>query len=152
MKAMRYKIAVLLSLLSLPAMLLVATGGPAAAAPHASSGGAVTSSSLGSFKPTFAGPAATGCATNCSLLSGPVNTPSTAAAASGHQVGAPRQAGKPGTASAMPPPDLRQLHISAAQRRQLDANSPSNPLPSVSCEPLGRAATTSAPRQVAPPP
>ena len=34
MKAMRYKIALVLSLLSLPAMLLVASGGPAAAAPH----------------------------------------------------------------------------------------------------------------------
>ena len=66
MKAMRYKFAVLLSLLSLPAMLLVATGGPAAAAPHHSATGAVTSSSLGSFKPTFAGPAATGCASDCS--------------------------------------------------------------------------------------
>jgi hypothetical protein len=137
MKAMRHKIAVLLSLLSLPAMLLVATGGPAAAAPHGSSGGTVTSSSLGSFKPTFAGPAATGCA-GCHLLSGPVNTPSTAAAASGHQVGSVRQAGKLGTARAMMPPDLRQLHVSAAQQRALGANSPSNPLPSVSCQPLGR--------------
>lgn len=136
MKAMRYKIAVLLSLLSLPAMLLVATGGPAAAVPHHSAAGAVTSSSLGSFKPTFAGPAATGCASNCSLLSGPVSTPSTAAAASGHQLGTSRQAGKSDTARAMPPPDLRLLHISAAQRRGLDANSPSNPLPSVSCVPL----------------
>ena len=77
MKAMRYKIAVLLSLLSLPAMLLVATGGPAAAAPHGSSGGSVTSSSLGSFKPTFTGSAATGCA-GCHLLTGPFVTPSTA--------------------------------------------------------------------------
>jgi hypothetical protein len=81
MKVVRYKIA-LLSLLSLPAMLLVATGGPAAAAPHASAAGAqpgaVTSSSLGTFKPTFAGPAATGCASGCHLLSGPFATPSTA--------------------------------------------------------------------------
>ena len=136
MKAMRYKIALLLSLLSLPAMLLVATGGPAAAAPHRSAAGAVTSSSLGSFKPTFAGPAATGCAATAHLLTGPVNTPSTAAAASGHQVGSVRQAAKRDTAHAMPPPDLRQLHVSAAQRRALDANSPSNPLPSVSCQPL----------------
>src|ERR1700742_2358378 len=135
MKAMRSKIAVLLSLLSLPAMLLVATGGPAAAAPHHSATGAVTSSSLGSSKPPFAGPAATGCASNCSLLSGPVNTPSTAAAASGHQLGPSRQARKSDTARAMPLPDLRQRHISAAQRRQLDASSPSNPLPSVSCAP-----------------
>ena len=60
MKTMRYKIA-LLSLLSLPAMMLVAGGGPAAAAPHMGAAGDVTSSSLGSFKPTFTGPAATGC-------------------------------------------------------------------------------------------
>ena len=49
MKAMRYKIA-LVSLLSLPAMLLVAIGAPAAAAPHGSAAGAqptaVTSSRL----------------------------------------------------------------------------------------------------------
>ena len=140
MKAMRYKFAVLLSLLSLPAMLLVATGGSAAAVPHRSCrcwDAAVTSKSLGSFKPTFAGPAATGCAGNCNLLSGPVNTPSTAAAASGHPVGRCGKPGKTDTAHAMPLPDLRQLHVSAAQRRQLDANSPSNPLPSVSCLPLG---------------
>jgi len=51
MKAMRYKMALLLSLLTLPAMLLVATGGPAAAAPQRSAAAAraaaVTSSSLG---------------------------------------------------------------------------------------------------------
>ncbi len=79
MKAMRFKIALLLSLLSLPAMLLVATGGPAAAAPHHSAASAVTSSSLGSFKPTFTGPAATGCAApGCHLLTGPFRTPSVA--------------------------------------------------------------------------
>jgi hypothetical protein len=61
MKAMRYKIA-MVSLLSLPAMLLVATGEPAAAVLHHRSPGAVTSSSPGSFKPTFTGSAATGCA------------------------------------------------------------------------------------------
>ena len=77
MKAMRYKIAMVLSLLSLPAMLLVASGGPAAAAPHHSAAGAVTSSSLGSFKPTFTGSAATGCA-GCDLMTGPFRTPSTA--------------------------------------------------------------------------
>src|SRR5215468_1848139 len=76
MKAMRHKIA-LLSLLSLPAMLLVAIGGSAAAAPHGSATSAVTSSSLGTFKPTFVGSAATGCA-GCHLLTGPFPTPSTA--------------------------------------------------------------------------
>ena len=81
MKATRYKIA-LVSLLSLPAMLLVAVGGSAAAAPHHSGAvarpQAVTSSSLGSFKPTFAGPAATGCASGCHLLTGPFPTASVA--------------------------------------------------------------------------
>ena len=103
MKAMRYKIA-LLSLLSLPAMLVVATAGSAAAAPQhsaasarpaaATSASSVTSSSLGTFKPTFAGTAATGCAgpPTCSLLTGPLNTPSTAATSQG--AGAPAQAAR----------------------------------------------------------
>src|SRR5690349_22336299 len=137
MKATRYKITLLLSLLSLPAVLLVAAGGPAAAAPQGSAAAgqapAVTSSSLGTFKPTFAGPAATGCRVNCNLLTGPVNTPSTAAAASGHQLGT-RQGD---TARAMPPTDLRNVRLSAAQRRQFAAQVPSFPVPSVSCQPLG---------------
>jgi hypothetical protein len=140
MKGMRYKIA-LLSLLSLPAMLLVATGGPAAAAPQRSAASArtdaVTSSSLGTFKPTFAGPAATGCAVNCSLLSGPLNTPSTAAAASGHQLGTGQGSRALDRAHAMPLPDSRHIHISAAERRLLTRGS-SFPIPSVSCQPLGR--------------
>ncbi len=137
MRTMRYKITLLLSLLSLPGMLLIAGGGSAAAAPQSSAAAArataVTSSSLGTFKPTFAGPAATGCSVNCHLLTGPVNTPSTAAAASGHQLGA-RQGS---TARLMPPADPRNIHLSAAQRRQLAAHSPSFPVPSVSCQPLG---------------
>jgi hypothetical protein len=136
MKATRYNIGVLLSLLSLPVMLLVAIGGPASAASHRSAARAVTSSGLGTYKPTFAGPAATGCAKNCHLLTGPVNTPSTAAAASGHQVGTAGPAGISASGHAMPLPDRRQLHVTAAQRRQLDARNSSQPLPSVSCSPL----------------
>ena len=142
MKAMRYKIA-LLSLLSLPAMLVVATAGSAAAAPQhsaasarpaaATSASSVTSSSLGTFKPTFAGTAATGCAgpPTCSLLTGPLNTPSTAATSQG--AGAPAQA----RAHAMAPPDIRNSDLSAAQRSALKASVPSFPVPSVSCVPLG---------------
>ena len=123
------------SLLALPVALVALSGG-AASARVAAPASTVTSSSLGVFKPTFAGPAATGCAVDCSLLTGPVNTPSTAAAATGPRGGRSRL-GKRTTRNAMPLPDLRQLHVSAAQRRQLDANSPSQPLPSVSCQPLG---------------
>ena len=111
MKRMRYKLVLLLSLLSLPAMLLAATGGPAAAAPQRSAASArtaaVTSSNLGTFKPTFAGPAATGCSVNCSLLTGPVNTPSTAAAARANAANA-QQSGKQDQAHAMPLPDPRR--------------------------------------------
>lgn len=38
----------------------------------------ISSKSLGEFPPTFAGPAATGCASGCSLLTGPFFSPSTA--------------------------------------------------------------------------
>ncbi|MBV9204523.1 MAG: hypothetical protein JO037_03755 [Actinobacteria bacterium] len=134
MKAMRYKIA-LLSLLSLPAMLVVATSGSAAAAPQTGAAvaqsSAVTSSSLGVFKPTFAGPAATGCAgpPNCSLLTGPLSTPSTAATSQGSAAQA--------RAHAMAPPDMRTMPLSAAQRHLITASVPSFPVPSVSCVPLG---------------
>jgi hypothetical protein len=136
MKATRRAIA-LVSLLSLPVMLLVAAGGSAAAAPRvggsAARTNAVSSSSLGTFKPTFAGPAATGCAISCSLLSGPLNTPSVASA----RPGADPAAGAVARAHAMPAPDARQVNLTAAERRRLSTASSSNPLPSVSCVPLG---------------
>jgi hypothetical protein len=126
MKAMRYKIT-LLSLLSVPAMLLVAISGSAAAAPHRSAAGAptaaVTSSSLGSFKPTFVGSAATGCA-GCHLLTGPISTPSTAHLSSqslnAHATSLDR-------ARAMP---LLRPHV------PVHGNAPTVRIPTVSCVPL----------------
>ncbi len=125
----------LLSLLSLPLMLLSAAGGATAATarPAVARPSAVTTSSLGVFKPTFAGTAATGCPIACSLLTGPLNTPSTAAAARGHQ--ATVRSGKLPRPHAMPLPDLRHIRITAAQRRVLSGAS--FPVPSVSCQPLG---------------
>ena len=126
-----------LSVVSLVVGLLVAAGGSAAAGSGArapsQNAAAVTSSSLGTFSPTFAGPAATGCRVDCHLLTGPFNTPSTAAAASGHRLGTGR-ASRP---QVMPPPDLRHVHLSAAQRRRLANATRSFPVPSVSCQPLG---------------
>jgi len=127
MKAMRHKVA-LLSLLSLPAMLLVAIGGSAAAAPHGSAAGAqttaVTSSSLGSFKPTFTGPAATGCASGCHLLTGPFRTPSTAhLSASRTRSGQARSLDR---GRAMPFLRPRVPHV----------NGPVVKVPTVSCQPL----------------
>jgi hypothetical protein len=123
MKAMRYKIALVLSLLSLPAMLVVATGGPVAAAPHHSAASAVTSSSLGSFKPTFTGPAATGCA-GCHLLTGPFRTPSTAHLTASQTRNA--QANSPDRSRAMPLLRPRVPHV----------NGPVVKIPTVSCQPL----------------
>jgi hypothetical protein len=122
MKAMRFKIA-LLALLSLPVMLLVATGGPVAAAPHHSAASAVTSSSLGSFKPTFTGSAATGCASGCHLLTGPFRTPSTAHLTASQTRNA--QARSPDRSGAMPLLRPRVPHV----------NGPAK-IPVVSCQPL----------------
>jgi hypothetical protein len=134
MKVVRYKIA-LLSLLSLPAMLLVATGGPAAAAPHASAAGAqpgaVTSSSLGTFKPTFAGPAATGCASGCHLLAGPFSTPSTAHLSASQAPGGLAKA--PDRPMALP---FRHPGV------PVHGHGPAIRIPTVSCQPLGAGCDT----------
>ena len=104
LKIMRRPVA-LVSLLSLPVVLLSAAGAATAAtgSPTVARSSAVTTSGLGTFKPTFAGTAATGCARACSLLTGPLNTPSTGAAASGHP--ATGQSGAKPRAHAMPLPE-----------------------------------------------
>ena len=131
---------VVLSLLALPVMLLGTSGGAAAGTANTAAARAsgVTTSGLGVFKPTFAGTAATGCTgpPTCSLLSGPVNTPSTAAAAQASPATSQGSGTQP-RAHAMAPPDIRQLNLSAAQRSALKASVPSFPVPSVSCVPLG---------------
>jgi hypothetical protein len=134
LKIMRRPVA-LVSLLSLPVVLLSAAGATAATASHTMArSSAVTTSSLGMFKPTFAGTAATGCARNCSLLTGPLNTPSTAGAAQASPATSQGSGTQP-RAHAMPLPDIRHINLSAAQRRLFTGSS--FPVPSVSCVPLG---------------
>ncbi len=137
-KSLLRKSLVLLSMLALPVGLLATSGGAVATASTAvAHTSAVTTSSLGQFKPTFAGTAATGCTgpPTCSLLSGPINTTSTAAAPA--NAAANQGSGTQARAHAMPLPDIRQLNLSAAQRSALKAAVPSFPVPSVSCVPLG---------------
>ena len=67
------------------------------------------------------------------MLSGPLNTPSTAGVAQGQHAAT----GEVDSTHATPAPDLRHISLSAAAQRRLAALSPSNPLPSVSCVPLG---------------
>jgi hypothetical protein len=128
----------LLSLLSLPLALLSAFGGTAGAATARATGAranAVTTSSLGQFSPTFAGPAATGCPSGCSLLSGPFNTPSTSSSASRSNAAASLRAGaKLSRPRALRAPDPRRNLGISRGRLALTADSA---LPSVSCQPLG---------------
>lgn len=124
--------AMMLSLSAL--LLLIGTlfAVPAATATPAATASSVTSSDLGTFAPTFTGPAAMGCASGCSLLSGPVLSPSTAGVAA-HPASAPAKAASPSGAGAdlMPSPLPRR-----AAHGHISSNAVTA-LPSVSCQPMG---------------
>ena len=128
---MRRRVAVLASL-SLLVALLTAFGGATAATVGATGARAstVTTASLGRFSPTFVGSASTGCAIDCSLLSGPITTSASASVADNAATGAQSRA------HAMVSPNAHPVHLSAAVKRLL-TQGPSFPIPSVSCEPLG---------------
>ena len=129
---MRRRVALLslLSLLSLIVALVVAPVG-ATAAPVTKTvsarTSAVTSSSLGNFKPTFVGPAATGCVSaGCSLLTGPFPSPSTASVSS------------PSHIAADPAAEAASHHPHAMPLPVFPRSSGSDPVPpTVSCQPLG---------------
>ncbi len=138
-----------LSLLSLPAALLIATSGAAASPLSPASSGQSnsaarshmdnqTSASLGQFTPTFTGPAATGCAAaGCSLLTGPFRSPSTQSLAS-RQGSASHQTTRTVGQHTMPLPTLprtRAARASASAGKATPADAPV--IPTVSCQPLG---------------
>jgi hypothetical protein len=130
--------AVMLSLAALPllgALISIPAGALASPAATTASAGtrAVTSSGLGTFTPTFTGPAATGCAAGCSLLTGPVRSPSTAGPAAAAPSRAASTAGPAaGPGGELMPPPRRPLATHGAIRRNAVTA-----LPSVSCRPLG---------------
>lgn len=115
------------SAFSLAAMLVATPTAPASAtvrsAPRAAATGS-TSSSLGTYAPTYVGPAATGCASNCNLLYGPVHTPSTASMA---PAGAASARNLPDRARAVPQPRPGRVNARAEQAQ----------IPTVSCQPMG---------------
>jgi hypothetical protein len=92
----------------------------------------IKSTSLGEFTPTFVGPAATGCASGCTLLTGPFVSSSTAAGSSA--------AGTTGAAAVSP---LAQSAVLPRGPKALPSPVPPRPgapdptPPTVSCEPLG---------------
>lgn len=105
------------------AFVLISNG--TAAAPVTSANPIVTSSTLGEFAATFAGPAATGCDANgCSLLTGPFSTPAVEPTAPS------ATAGSLDKHRAMPLP-------SRARRTAKFSSAASVTPPTVSCEPLG---------------
>jgi hypothetical protein len=127
--------AAVLSLLALPAALLITTSGASASPLTSASGrnmGQPTSTSLGQFSPTFTGPAATGCATGCSLLTGPFRSPSTRSLASGHGAAA-RPAARSDAQRSMPLPVLPRTSAARGVGKAADAPV----VPTVSCQPLG---------------
>ncbi len=136
-KSPAHRLVALVSLLTLPAALVVfaasATAAPVAplTGAHARSG-TVTSTSLGQSAPTFAGPAATGCSgPGCSLLTGPFRTPSTASASA--QSTAKATAAARRLAASANASDGHQVMPSPT----LPRNGPDPAPPSVSCQPMG---------------
>jgi len=149
---------IFLSLLALPAALVLLSGGAASArvaspARTAATAGTVKSSSLGTSSPTFTGTAATGCTSaGCDLLTGPFPTPSTAGlTASSPAVAAGRADAIQLTAAAdahhaMPSPVAHAAAGAAAGagvRAGVNAGAnaaagPVTPAPTVSCQPPGR--------------
>jgi hypothetical protein len=126
-----------LAVMSLPVGLAALAAGSAAQASTATGTTAKTTntSSLGSFSPTFAGPAATGCSSaECQLLSGPIRTASTAnlspaasAAARATSRSLPSRA-----AVATGTPGAHQIPYLLPQRPGPDPTPPT-----VSCQPMG---------------
>lgn len=117
--------------LMLLAISVVMASGAAAPVTDTSSVNPLSSSLLGSYSPTFVGTAATGCASGCSLLTGPFFSPSTKASYSiDSAIGTPRlHDGSPDLPRVLPAPLLR---------RPVRPPSPAVTVPpSVSCEPLG---------------
>ena len=129
--------------LALPISLAVAVAASPAASASAAKGqsSTVTSSSLGNSAPTFAGPAATGCASGCNLLTGPFLSPSTASFAVGSaKAKAAAKAAKANMAARNAA--AANLANPAALAHTLPSpmvskDGPDPTPPSVSCDPLG---------------
>ena len=135
-----YRLCAALLALGLPILVLVAPSA-ASASMAKPQGSTVTSSSLGNFSPTFTGPAATGCATGCNLLTGPFASPSTAGFALGSakakaaaRAAKANMAARNKAAAALANPSA-MTHTLPSPMVSKDGPDPAPP--SVSCDPLG---------------
>ncbi|HEY6275433.1 MAG TPA: hypothetical protein VIX86_03805 [Streptosporangiaceae bacterium] len=121
------------SALSLALAVVFASGGAAAGAAQATSAraSAVQSSTLGQSSPTFVGTAATGCASGCSLLAGPVNTPSTASLAAASAKPAAGSTKLSPAPRVMPPPSRPLAGLAHGAAARAPAAGPG--VPTISC-------------------
>jgi hypothetical protein len=108
---------------------------------HASGDGTIT---YAPSSPTFVGPAATGCASGCSLLTGPFTTTSTAATTNAPAVlSSPARSGG---AFAMPSPTVagvaERSHLARSHVRAHAAAAPIPVIPNVRCQPIGNGCDT----------
>ena len=106
---------------------LVATGSAKTVRAHAAS-----ATSFGPSSPTFVGPAATGCKTGCSLLSGPFIA-SLTASASTKGTASPTSSGP----HAMPGPTAASLRAASPRGAATADAAPTPIIPTVRCQPLG---------------
>jgi hypothetical protein len=143
--------------LGLAIAMLAAPSGASATIAKAKDSSGITSSSLGTFTPTFVGSAATGC-TGCDLMTGPTVTPSTASFAVGSaKVAAANKAAKAAiaaqkaAAAKLSPAQLARLahalpssqlsksagtRAAAARLATAATTAPAAPV-AVSCDPIG---------------
>jgi hypothetical protein len=135
-----YRLCVALLGFGLPISMLVAPAG-ASASMAKPQGSAVTSSSLGTFSPTFVGTAATGCASGCNLMTGPFVSPSTASFALGSakakaaaRAARANLAARNKAAAALASPSAMAHSLPSPM---VSKDGPDPAPPSVSCDPLG---------------
>ena len=123
-------------LLALSVMLVGVLGASATATGSAKGvrASVAPTTSYGPFSPTFVGPAATGCASDCSLLTGPFTTASTASLCD-EQSGGPEGRSR----IARPARDARPVNPEprAASLRAAAPAAPAPVIPTVRCQPLG---------------
>ncbi len=119
-----------IAVLSLCSFMALGVSGVTAASRTPARTGKVKSTTLGPYKPTYVGSAAKGCASGCSLLSGPTTVTLPASPAQ-HSAKGTKDRGR-----ALVPPSLHAPALTKAQRQRL-AKVKSFPVPAVSCAPVG---------------
>ncbi len=136
-----FRLSAVLLGLGLPISMLAAASPGASASIASPRNSTVTSSSLGTFSPTFVGPAATGCASGCDLLTGPFVSPSTASFAVGSAQAKAAAKAAQADLAARNAAAARLANPSALAKSlpspMVSKNGPDPAPPSVSCDPLG---------------